>query len=98
MPQQFSAIIVTVLTISRTKQWKTQLKKWGIKKRIEGHEYKSILKMKRKRELEQPGRASEFSMRGTVVPPAKIARYEAEALKNGLITEDDTFSHIGEQS
>jgi len=54
--------------------------------------------MKRRREEEQPGRASEFSLRGKVIAPAKINRYEAEALKNGVITESDTFSQIGELS
>ncbi|KAE9369981.1 hypothetical protein N431DRAFT_469854 [Stipitochalara longipes BDJ] len=76
------------------KQWKSQLKKWGIKKRTEGDEYRAILKLKRKREDEQPYRASEFSLRGKVIPPAKITRYEAEALKKGLITEDDVFSQV----
>jgi hypothetical protein len=80
------------------KQWKSQLKKWGFKKRTERDEYRAILKLKRQREDQQPDRASEFSLRGKVVPPAKIARFEAEALKNGLIAEDDTFSQVGKQA
>ena len=80
------------------KQWKSQLRKWGLKKRTERDEYRAILKLKRKREDQQPGRASEFSLRGKIIPPAKIARYKAEALKSGLIAEDDTFSQVGKQA
>ncbi|KAH7419609.1 hypothetical protein BKA64DRAFT_21618 [Cadophora sp. MPI-SDFR-AT-0126] len=76
------------------KQWKSQLKKWGFKKRTERDEYRAILKLKRRREEEQPDRASEFGLRGKVVPSAKITRYVADALKDGRITEEDTFSQV----
>ncbi|KAH6718798.1 hypothetical protein BKA61DRAFT_669139 [Leptodontidium sp. MPI-SDFR-AT-0119] len=73
------------------KQWKSQLKKWGLKKRTERDEYRAILKLKRQREDHQPDRTSEFSLRGKTIPPAKIARFKTESLKNGLIAEDNKY-------
>ena len=88
------ALPALLLIICRIKQWKTQFKKWNLKKRTEGDEYKAILKKKRKREKERPGVASEFFLRDKVVPPGKIARYEEESRKRGTINATDTLSDI----
>lgn len=76
-------------------QYKKQISKWGLdKKRIKGAEYKAMLKKKRKRELEAPGKESRFILHGEEVPQSKIARFEERMQKSGKINEDDTLSDV----
>lgn len=56
--------------------YNTRISKWGLNKRIRDNEYESILKKKRKREDENPGRASKFILHEKLVPEDKIARFQ----------------------
>ncbi|KAF2759648.1 hypothetical protein EJ05DRAFT_305570 [Pseudovirgaria hyperparasitica] len=76
------------------KQWKSQLRKWGMKKRTGGSDYKAMLKKRRERERERPGIRTEFFLRGELISQAKIDRYESEARKKGKITKDDMFEEV----
>ena len=86
-----------MLTVKSEKLYKTKFRDWGIDtKRIKPCEYKAMLKRKRKREQDNPGKATEFQLHGEIVPDDKIARWETRMRKRGRITENDAFSQIGE--
>ncbi|KAF2188362.1 hypothetical protein K469DRAFT_536359, partial [Zopfia rhizophila CBS 207.26] len=71
-------------------QYKKQIAKWGLDtKRIKGTEYKAMLKKKRKRESDEPGKLSQFFLCGQRVPSPNITRYKERMLKCGKITETD---------
>ncbi|KAL8404630.1 hypothetical protein RB594_009475 [Gaeumannomyces avenae] len=76
-----------------TRQYKIKIKEWGLDdKYIKTSEYLGILKVKRRREREDPNRDTMFWLRGKQVDPASITRFETRATKRGLITDSDTLS------
>ncbi|KAL8377098.1 hypothetical protein RB595_007983 [Gaeumannomyces hyphopodioides] len=80
-----------------TRQYKIKIKEWGLDdKYIKTSEYLGILKVKRRREREDPNRDTVFWLRGKQVDPASITRFETRATKRGLITANDTLSDRGE--
>ena len=86
-----------ILTFKSKKLYKIKFQEWGIDtKKIKTHEYKAILKKKRKRERDEPGKATKFQLHGQHVPEHKIARWETGMRSKGKITEDETFSEIRE--
>jgi len=58
----------------REKQYKTQIKHWGLEKNVKGREMEAIVRIKRKRK-EMEGKESNFTVRNRAVPPKKIIRY-----------------------
>ncbi|OCK98550.1 uncharacterized protein K441DRAFT_543101, partial [Cenococcum geophilum 1.58] len=56
------------------KQYKTQIKRWGLEKNVKDNEMRAVIRMQRKRK-EIDGKESEFLLRDRVVPPQKIRRY-----------------------
>ncbi|KLU85420.1 hypothetical protein MAPG_04446 [Magnaporthiopsis poae ATCC 64411] len=76
-----------------TRQYKIKIKEWGLDdKYIKTGEYLGILKVKRRREREDPNRDTVFWLRGKQVDPASITRFETRATKRGLIKATDTLS------
>jgi hypothetical protein len=72
------------------KQYKTQLKKWSLDtKYIKASEYITMIKIKREREREDPPRQTQFVLRGRVVDPRDITRFEKRAIKKGNPIPDD---------
>ncbi|KAL2267071.1 hypothetical protein VTJ83DRAFT_4348 [Remersonia thermophila] len=70
------------------KQYKTQLKKWNLDtKYIKGSEYMYMIKTMRERQAENPPKETRFILRGRVVDPKDIARFEKRAQKKGLLRE-----------
>jgi len=53
-----------------------------------------MVKKKRKRELEAPGKVSQFILHGEEVPQSKIARFEERMQRSGKINEEDTLSDV----
>jgi hypothetical protein len=63
------------------------LSKWKLDtKYIKQTEYIAMSRKKRKREKEEPGKATEFILNGVVVPPEKLARFEAKEGKGKTLT------------
>ena len=60
--------------VCRAKQYKTQIKRWGLEKNVKDNEMRAVIRMQRKRK-EIDGKESEFLLRDRVVPPQKITRY-----------------------
>jgi hypothetical protein len=60
--------------IYREKQYKTQIKRWGLEKNVKAREMEAIIRIKRKRK-EMEGKESNFTVRNRAVPPKKIMRY-----------------------
>jgi hypothetical protein len=78
------------------KQYKTQIKKWSLDtKYIKSSEYLAMIKLKRRREREYPPKGTRFSLRGRIIDPRDIVRFEKRAMKKGLITENETLSGQG---
>lgn len=76
-------------------QYKKRISKWGLdKKRIKHAEYEAMVKKKRKRELEAPGKGSQFILHGEEVPQSKITRFEERMQRSGKINEEDTLSDV----
>jgi hypothetical protein len=76
---------------SRVKQYKTQLKRWGLdKKNIKASEYRAMLKKKRNRELEDPPKETRFIIRGRQVDPKAITRFakRIKVIEHGMMYED----------
>ncbi|KAH8894248.1 hypothetical protein GQ53DRAFT_744989 [Thozetella sp. PMI_491] len=74
------------------KQYKTQIKKWNLDtKYIKGSEYLAMIKTKRRREREDPPKDTLFTLRGRIVDPKDIVRFEKRAIKKGSITADDSL-------
>jgi len=72
------------------KQYKTQLKKWNLDtKYIKASEYMYMIKMIRERQSENPPKETRFILRGRVVDPKDIARFEKRAQKKGTMKEGD---------
>ncbi|KAJ4300168.1 hypothetical protein N0V88_002837 [Collariella sp. IMI 366227] len=70
------------------KQYKTQLKKWSLDtKYIKASEYMFMIKTMREREAENPPKETRFVLRGRVVDPKDIARFEKRAQKKGTMKE-----------
>lgn len=81
------------------KQYKTQITKWGLdKKRIKASEYKAMLKVQRRREQQEPPKATQFFLHGREVPLGKISRFESRMVKEGKISEHDMFDDVGKSS
>ncbi|KAL2255609.1 hypothetical protein VTK26DRAFT_3020 [Humicola hyalothermophila] len=72
------------------KQYKTQLKKWNLDtKYIKASEYMFMIKTIRERQAENPPKETRFVLRGRVVDPKDITRFEKRAQKKGLMKEGD---------
>lgn len=85
------------LTLNSEKLYKTKFRKWGVdSKHIKSSEYMAMIKKKRKREQYEPGRVTKFQLHGKDVPESKIERRETHMMKQGKVTENDTFSEVGE--
>lgn len=69
---------------------KTQIKKWKFDtKYIKASEYIAMIQIKRARERENPPRQTQFVLRGRVVDPRDITRFEKRAAKRGAPIPDD---------
>jgi hypothetical protein len=74
--------------LGREKQYKTQLKKWNLDtKYIKASEYMLMIKTMRERAAQNPPKETRFILRGRVVDPKDIARFEKRAQKKGTIIE-----------
>ncbi|KAL2019312.1 hypothetical protein VTK56DRAFT_9779 [Thermocarpiscus australiensis] len=72
------------------KQYKTQIKKWNLDtKYIKSSEYMFMIKTKREREAQNPPKETRFILRGRIVDPKDITRFEKRAEKKGLIKEGE---------
>ncbi|KAK4035131.1 hypothetical protein C8A01DRAFT_38405 [Parachaetomium inaequale] len=72
------------------KQYKTQLKKWNLDiKYIKASEYMFMIKTMRERQTANPPKETQFILRGRVVDPKDIARFEKRAQKKGTMREGD---------
>ncbi|KAK3306848.1 Clr5 domain-containing protein [Chaetomium strumarium] len=72
------------------KQYKTQFKKWNLDtKYIKASEYMFMVKTMRERLAEDPPKETRFVLRGRVVDPKDIARFEKRAQKKGTIKEGE---------
>ncbi|GAB1319134.1 Clr5 domain-containing protein [Madurella fahalii] len=81
------------------KQYKTQIKKWNLDtKYIKASEYMFMIKTMREREATNPGKETRFILRGRVVDPKDIARFEKRAQKKGLIKDGDPVEIQGSTS
>ncbi len=81
------------------KQYKTQIKKWNLDtKYIKGSEYLAMIKTKRRREREDPPKDTLFTLRGRIVDPKDITRFEKRAIKKGAITADESLSDQGKSA
>jgi hypothetical protein len=56
-----------------------------------------MIKTKRRRERENPPKDTIFTLRGRVVDPKDISRFERRAIKKGTITAEETLSGQGER-
>lgn len=82
--------------LCREKQYKTQIKKWNLDtKYIKASEYMFMIKTMREREATHPGRETRFVLRGRVVDPKDIARFEKRAQKKGLMKPEDPIEIQG---
>lgn len=78
------------------KLYKTKIRDWGAdSKNIKSSTYKAVLKKKREREHDAPGRPTKFQINGETLPDHKIEKWVARMLKEGKITENETFSEVG---
>ncbi|KAK4161001.1 Clr5 domain-containing protein [Cladorrhinum sp. PSN259] len=72
------------------KQYKTQLKKWNLDtKYIKASEYLFMIKTMREREAMNPPKQTRFILRGRVVDPKDIARFEKRHAKKGTLKDVD---------
>ncbi len=72
----------------REKQYKTQLKKWNLDtKYIKASEYMLMIKTMRERAAQNPPKETRFILRGRVVDPKDIARFEKRAQKKGAMKD-----------
>ncbi|SPQ20123.1 1b61e22c-2f0b-4aed-8aad-a42d7b09f665 [Thermothielavioides terrestris] len=72
------------------KQYKTQLKKWNLDtKYIKASEYMFMIKTMRERQAQEPPKETRFVLRGRVVDPKDIARFEKRAQKKGAMKEGE---------
>jgi hypothetical protein len=82
---------------SSEKQYKTQLKKWNLDtKYIKASEYMFMIKTMRERQAENPPKETRFMLRGRVVDPKDIARFEKRAQKKGTMRDGDPIECDGE--
>jgi len=66
------------------------LKKWNLDtKYIKGSEYMFMIKTMRERQAESPPKETRFILRGRVVDPKDIARFEKRAQKKGTLREGE---------
>jgi len=81
----------------REKQYKTQIKKWCLDtKYIKSSEYLAMIKLKRRRERENPPKETSFTLRGRLIDPRDVVRFEKRAIKKGLITPSGSLSGHGQ--
>ncbi|KAL2189920.1 hypothetical protein L209DRAFT_749867 [Thermothelomyces heterothallicus CBS 203.75] len=74
------------------KQYKTQLKRWNLDtKYIKASEYMFMVKTIRERRAENPPKETRFVLRGKVVDPKDIARFEKRAQKKGVLREEGSI-------
>ena len=72
------------------KQYKTQIKKWNLDtKYTKRSEYLAMIRIKRRREREDPTKKTRFILHGRAVDEKDIVRFEKRAVKNGLIGSHD---------
>jgi hypothetical protein len=55
-----------------------------------------MIKTRRRREKEDPGKQTRFMLRGRVIDEKDIARFERRAIRKGLIGQYDTLSDQGQ--
>jgi hypothetical protein len=81
---------------SSEKQYKTQLKKWSLDtKYIKASEYLFMIKTMRERAAQNPPKETQFVLRGRVVDPKDIARFEKRAQKRGSLKKGDPIECDG---
>ncbi len=81
------------------KQYKTQLKKWSLDtKYIKASEYLFMIKTMRERAAQNPPKETQFVLRGRVVDPKDIARFEKRAQKRGSLKKGDPIECDGKRS
>lgn len=84
------------IPVIRTKQYKTQLKKWSLDtKYTKSSEYMAMIKTKRRRERENPPKQTQFFLHGKPISDKDITRFEKRAIKKGLISQDSNLSDEG---
>lgn len=82
--------------MGREKQYKTQLKKWNLDtKYIKASEYMFMIKTMRERAAQNPPKETRFVLRGRVVDPKDIARFEKRAQKKGAMKDGDAIECHG---
>lgn len=78
----------------RENQYKKQIAKWGLNtKHVKAREYKAMIRVRGRRELEE-GKKTEFILHGQKVSDQNIARFEDRMLKSEKISKNETFSDI----
>jgi hypothetical protein len=88
---------LTWLRSCSEKQHKTQQKKWNLdNKYIKAFEYMFMIKTMRERQAETPPKETRFILRGRVVYPKSIARFEKRAQKKGTLKEGGPIKCDGE--
>jgi hypothetical protein len=80
-----------LLNNTSPKQYKDQIKKWGLNKNIQTHEMEAIIRKQQNRLLES-GKLSAFRIRKRPVPPGKISRY---IKVHGIETIRNNDSNVG---
>ncbi|KAK4134083.1 hypothetical protein BT67DRAFT_307261 [Trichocladium antarcticum] len=72
------------------KQYKTQIKKWNLDtKYIKSSEYMFMIKTMRERKAQDSTKETRFILRGRVVDPKDIARFEKRAQRKGQMKEGE---------
>ncbi|KAK2066921.1 hypothetical protein P8C59_000699 [Phyllachora maydis] len=72
------------------KQYKTQIKKWNLDtKYTKASEYVAMIKTQKRRERENPGKQTRFTLRGRPIDPRDIARFEKRAMKKGGVNFEE---------
>ncbi|KAI9711233.1 MAG: hypothetical protein M1820_002220 [Bogoriella megaspora] len=67
----------TEMVNTRPKQWKDQIRRWGLDtKNIKKEGKSAMIRKKREREVEEPTRRTRFKLHGRDVPEHKIIRFE----------------------
>lgn len=81
------------------KQYKTQIKKWNLDtKYIKSSEYMFMIKTMRERKAQDPTKETRFILRGRVVDPKDIARFEKRAQRKGQMKEGEAVDAPGQYS
>lgn len=82
-----------LMILLRGNQYKKQLGKWGIAKRVKSVEYDAILR--KRNERGSVGKRSEILLWGEEVSIENIKRYERNKARRKIAPEHDTFCDAG---